>query len=120
MPKRILTIGHCSYDHNNIAKTLKKHFDVELDAADTAEDATQAISQKSYDLILINRLFDSNSGSGIELIRKLKPTTSTPMMLISNYPDAHQEAITHGAVPGFGKKMVGKPTMLEVVKDYLK
>lgn len=120
MPKRVLSIGNCNYDHGNISKALKKHFDVELDAADSSEAATDAIRENHYDLILVNRLFDANGESGIELIRKLKPAVQSPFMLISNFPESHAEAIAAGAVQGFGKKMVGKPEMLQVVESFLK
>ena len=120
MPKRVLSVGNCSSDHANITKALKKHFDVELDAVASAKAATDAVQHRQYDLILVNRLFDANGESGIDWIRMLKPSLQSPIMLISNYPEAHAEAIAAGAVQGFGKKMVGKPELVAVVDPYLK
>ncbi len=120
MPNRILSIGNCSYDHGNISAALQKNFAVEIHTADTAEEAAKALGEAHFDLILINRIFDTNGDSGIDLITKLKPTTKAPMMLISNMPEYQQEAIAAGAVPGFGKTQVGKPAMIEAVREYLK
>lgn len=119
MAKHVLSIGNCGYDHGNLVKALQKQFNVELDAAATAAEAMEAVAGKTYDLIVVNRLFDLNGDSGIELIKKLKPTVKSPMMLISNYPEAQEEAMAVGAVKGFGKKVVGKPGLVEVVGEYL-
>ncbi|MFT3881664.1 MAG: response regulator [Gemmatales bacterium] len=120
MPKRVLSIGNCGYDHSTLSSALQKHFDVEIYAAETAQEATQAVTDAQFDLIIVNRLFDINSESGIELIRKLKPTMKTPMMLLSNYPEYQHEAVAAGAVQGFGKTHVGKPEMVQAVEQYLK
>jgi len=120
MPKRVLSIGNCGYDDSTITAALRKNFTVEMHTVGTAEEANQAVKEGRFDLIVVNRLFDSNGDSGIELIKKLKPTVKAPMMLISNYPEYHQEAVAAGAVMGFGKKQVGKPAMIEVVGEYLR
>jgi two-component system chemotaxis response regulator CheY len=120
MANRILSIGNCSYDHSTLAAALKKNFQVDVHAVETADEATKAVKESPFDLIVVNRLFDRNGESGIELIKRLKATMKTPMMLISNYPEYQEEAVAAGAVPGFGKKQVGKPAMLEVVGEYLK
>lgn len=120
MPKRILSVGNCGYDFSTLSSALQKNFDVEMQAAETAMEATQAIKQGEFDLILVNRLFDSTGESGIDLIKKLKATVKAPMMLISNYPESQQEAVASGAMPGFGKKQLGKPAFVEVVGEYLK
>jgi len=85
MPKRILCIGNCSYDVHLLAAALKKNFEIEMREAETAVEASQAVSHGEFDLIMVNRLFDSTGESGIELIKKMKPIVKTPMMLISNY-----------------------------------
>lgn len=120
MPKRVLSIGNCSYDHSTLSAALAKNFQVEMHAADTAADATEAVKHGPFDLIVVNRLFDSNGESGIELIKQLKETVKAPMMLITNYPEYQQEAVAVGAVPGFGKGQVGKPALIEIVGEYLK
>lgn len=120
MPKQVLSIGNCGYDFSTLSAALQKNYQVELQSVNTAKEATKAVKEAQYDLIVVNRLFDVNGESGIELIKKLKPTVKTPMMLISNYPEYQQEAVAAGAVPGFGKTQVGKPALLEVVGEFLK
>lgn len=120
MPKHILSVGNCSYDYSTLSQALKEKFDVALQNADTAHDAEKAIANHQFDLILVNRLFDINQDSGIALIKKLKDQKlSTPLMLISNFPESQTEAVSVGAVRGFGKNAVGKPEMLELVGKYL-
>ncbi len=120
MAKRVLSIGNCGYDHGNLSSALGKHFDVELISAESVKEATAAVARDQFDLIVVNRLFDSTGESGIELIRKFKETVQSPMMLISNYPEYQQQAMDAGAVPGFGKTQVGKAELVKVVEEYLR
>jgi len=121
--KRVLNVGQCNYDHGNITEALTSRFDVEVVPVHDAEEATSQASRGGYSLVLINRIFDRDGTSGVELIRTLKSnpdTASIPVMLVSNFSDAQAEAIGLGAVPGFGKANVGKPAMLESVEPFLK
>lgn len=57
-------------------------------------------------LLLINRVIDGDfeSTSGVRLIEELSQMSDPPlMMLISNYPEAQNEAVAAGAIRGFGK-----------------
>lgn len=58
-------------------------------------------------LVLVNRVFDMDGASGMELISQLKSKESEfagiPVMLVSNYEKSQAEAIANGAIPGFGK-----------------
>lgn len=120
MPKRILSIGNCGYDDGNITAALNRHFEVEVQSADTVADAVKAVGNGSFDLLLINRIFDGSGESGIDLIKSLNGTVKTPMMLISNYSESQQEAVSAGAVAGFGKTHIGSKSMIELVGKYLK
>jgi two-component system chemotaxis response regulator CheY len=122
MAKRILTVGHCGYDHGNIAAVLQKHFDAAVDRVDSATEAVTSLQQAHYDLVLVNRVFDANGDSGLKLINRLKADSTlknTPVMLISNYPDAQADAQAAGALPGFGKKQIGKSQLVEHFKQFL-
>lgn len=121
MAKQVLSIGNCSYDFSTISAALEKNFSVEMHAVDDAAAAVQVTKTQKFDLIVVNRLFDLNQDSGIDLIKKLRDAqVQSPMMLISNYPEYQQEAVAAGAVAGFGKQNVGKPEMLEAVGNYLR
>ena len=120
--KRVLSVGQCWADHGSIARTLKKEFGTEVDAADEAAAALERLRKGGYSLVLVNRVFDSNGASGMDLIKKVKsdPTLqSVPIMLVSNYDDAQFEAAAAGAMPGFGKSSLGRPQMLERIRPFL-
>lgn len=120
--KRVLSIGQCAADHWAISRTLQLHFDADVTDVDSVTQALQQLNQQNFDLILVNRLLDSDGSSGLEVIRTLASepgVPSTPIMLVSNYPDAQQQAVQIGAVPGFGKASLMQPAMLAAVKPFL-
>src|ERR1700730_1947792 len=120
--KRVLSVGQCAADHGSISWALQRAFGAQTSAAETAEEALAELRQRSFDLVLVNRIFDSDGSSGLELIRRVKsePALSQiPIMLISNYEDAQTQALAAGAVPGFGKASLGRPQMLERVGAFL-
>jgi len=113
---RVLSVGQCGFDHGTIAHTLKAEFGVEVVPAGTQSEAVAALQRGGFDLVLVNRVFDEDGGSGIDLIRTLKADpalSSVPVMLVSNYPDAQREAETLGALPGFGKAELRTPKAKE-------
>ena len=44
---------------------------------------------------------------------------SVPMMLVSNYPEAQQQAVASGALPGFGKNALGRPETMTALRAAL-
>lgn len=103
---RILSVGQCGFDHGSIARALKTEFGAEVVAVGTHSEAVATLQRGRFDLVLVNRVFDEDGASGIDLIRTLKadPVLSAlPVMLVSNYPDVQREAEALGALPGFGK-----------------
>ncbi len=120
--KRVLSVGQCGADHGGIARTLRQAFGAEVVPAEGADPAVKELRQKDYALVLVNRVFDADGGSGVDLIRRLKSEAalaSVPVMLVSNYDDAQKEAEAAGALPGFGKASLGRPQMLERLRPYL-
>ncbi|QDU80666.1 Response regulator receiver domain protein [Polystyrenella longa] len=104
--KRILDIGQCNYDHSNITRFLESHWEVEVDRTHGWTDTERLLSANKYDLILVNRLMDQDHTEGQAIIESLKSHeqySNMPVMMISNYADAQEEAVKAGAVPGFGK-----------------
>jgi CheY-like chemotaxis protein len=119
---RVLSVGQCWADHGSIAKTLKKEFGSDVDQAESAEAALDRLRKGVYSLLLVNRVFDADGGSGVDLIKRVKsdPQLQTvPVMLISNYDDAQAEAVAAGAAVGFGKAALGRPQMVERLKPFL-
>ena len=120
--KKILSVGQCAMDTGSIARLVRGTVGAEPVAVDTAAEALEQARAGGYALVLVNRVFDADGGSGLELIRALKAdpaTASLPVMLVSNYADAQAEAIAAGAVPGFGKAALGKPETAARLKALL-
>ncbi len=106
MAKRVLTVGHCDFDHGSISRLLRDRFGAETDSIEKIADALAALKQHRADLVLVNRVFEFTGEDGIELIRQMKADPSLieiPVMLVSNFADAQASAESAGAVPGFGK-----------------
>lgn len=121
MSKTVLNIGQCQYDHGRISRELAAAFDVRVDGVDTASQALAAAAKQRYDLILINRVLDADGSSGLDLLRQLRERSeeSAPVMLVSNYSDAHDSAVALGGVRGFGKADLGMNVVRECVEPYL-
>jgi CheY-like chemotaxis protein len=107
--KRVLSVGQCGADHAAIAGLLRE-LDAEVVPADSAEEALALLRGGEYDLVLANRVFD-RGGSGLDFITRLKDGDfkDVPVMLVSNYEDAQQQATARGALLGFGKAALDEP-----------
>jgi len=107
--KRLALIGHCGFDSGSLAQFAQ---DIAPEAEVVRINDQAGLDKVADDqtLLLINRVLDGRfdiGGSGIELIQSLaKREDAPPMMLISNYEDAQQEAEAAGALPGFGKSQI--------------
>jgi two-component system chemotaxis response regulator CheY len=113
--RRVLSIGQCGADHGALARTFRQHFGAEVVSASDAAEARTLLDEEHYDLILVNRILDSDGTSGMEIIKKLKgeeTISAVPIMLVSNHEEAQREAMDHGAVAGFGKGSLGQPQMI--------
>jgi two-component system chemotaxis response regulator CheY len=120
--KHVLSIGQCGADHGSISRTFQQHFQARIVSADSADEALGLLRRESFDLVLINRVLDMDQTYGMEIIKQMKADeklAATPVMLVSNYDDAQREAVSAGALPGFGKASLGQPQMLARVRDVL-
>jgi two-component system, chemotaxis family, chemotaxis protein CheY len=119
--KRVLSVGQCEADHRKIVRTLQP-FDVEVVPADTTEKALAKLREGSFALVMVNRVYDADGSSGLELIRRIKGDPAlrdVPVMLVSNHDDAQREAVAAGAAPGFGKSALYGPLVAERVRPFL-
>jgi two-component system, chemotaxis family, chemotaxis protein CheY len=120
--KRVLSVGQCGADHYGISLTFRQAFGAEVEAASTEAEALRLLRQETFALVLVNRVFDADGASGVDLIRQVKADEvlrAAPMLLVSNYADAQREAVEAGAEPGFGKAELGRPEMLGRVRPFL-
>lgn len=89
--------------------------------ADDQKELTDALEQ-GIDLALFNREleygFDENQG--VRVIQSLKEShPKLRMMLVSNFPEAQEAAKLAGALPGFGKREIGSPRVVQLLKEAL-
>lgn len=122
MPKRVLDVGQCNPDHSSISRMLNEHFDVEIVRAHVESDALAAMNGSHFDLVLINRKLDQDYSDGLNIVRSIRSDenlSKTPVMLVSNYPEAHEAAVRAGALHGFGKAELGSPEVIERLRTVL-
>jgi CheY-like chemotaxis protein len=114
-------VGQCEADHRKIVRTLQA-FHVEIVPVDTTDEALAQLRKQPFALVLVNRVYDADGSSGLELIRRVKGDAAlhtVPVMLVSNHDDAQTEAEQAGAVPGFGKAALYGPLVAERVRPFL-
>lgn len=120
MSKQVLNVGQCGFDHASITEFLRSHFDVSVTAAADESEALSALQHQSFDLVLVNRKFDRNGADGVAFIRTLcNDGNSPPVMLVSNFPEAQDDAVAAGARPGFGKSDYGNAEAIDRLSNVL-
>jgi two-component system chemotaxis response regulator CheY len=123
MPKTVLLVGHCGPDSSYLRMIVKKAAgDVSIISADDSRELTQALETSNPDLVLLNRElgYGFDPGTGVEtiaILSRAQPNLKT--MLVTNYPDVQQAAVAAGALPGFGKRELGTPRVLQVLREAL-
>jgi two-component system, chemotaxis family, chemotaxis protein CheY len=122
MSKKIALVGHCGPDSSYLRMTVAKAGrDFQVVSADDDAELKQQL-EDGVDLLLLNRELDYgfDERTGVALIQRIRaayPNVKT--MLVSNYPDAQQAALQAGALPGFGKRELGSPRVLELIRAAL-
>ena len=122
MPKKVVLVGHCGPDSSYLRIAISKASkDIQILSADDENELSQILAQQP-DLLLVNRELEFGFAErhGVKLIEMLsKQKPPVKMMLISNFPEAQQEAVKAGAVLGFGKREVGTPKVTEILQAVL-
>jgi len=120
---RVVLIGHCGADQSMLSLAVRHAVGDEI-SIDMVNDGDELSAFALSDsLLLVNRQLDGQFGvdSGVQLIRQLCDQQDPPIaILISNYPDAQQEAIAVGAQRGFGKSQLGDPATLDLIRHAIK
>lgn len=120
--KTLLDVGQCDADHARIRDLFSRVAQTRVLRAHRLADAAEIARKNSVDLILVNRLLDKDGSPGLDVIRSLKQdpqTSEIPVMLVSNFPDAQHEAVSAGAVAGFGKNQLDDPGTLDRLRAAL-
>jgi two-component system chemotaxis response regulator CheY len=120
MPTTFLLIGHCGPDSAYLRHAVRSAVpDATILAADDDAELQHALAEK-IDLILLNRELGYGFAKpmGVDLIAELKQThPSIKTMLVSNYSEAQTAAVAAGSLPGFGKRELGKPHVVKMLRD---
>jgi len=122
MPARVLDVGQCDPDHAAISRLLQSRFGAEIVRACGLADTLDALRRAPFALVLVNRKLDADYSDGLEIIKAIKADPSVaavPVMLVSNYAEAHQEAVAVGALTGFGKAELTRPETEEKLRAVL-
>ena len=111
--RRVLDVGQCGHDHGMITRLLAG-FGARVDRVKSLEEANRALREARYDLVLVNRQLDADGSPGVDVVRAIKTDAdpalaAVPVMLVSNFPEAQEEAVAAGASPGFGKAELDAP-----------
>lgn len=120
--RRVVSVGQCHMDHGSIQRFLNRHFEVTVVPVATAEAALRELRQSPAALVLVNRQFDADGTEGLDFIQTLKADTAlspVPVMLVTNFPEYAQQAVSLGAVPGFGKAELNSPELPRRLEPYL-
>jgi len=112
-PRRVLDIGQCNHDHGLITRLLAG-FGAHVDRVQGLEEAKRALRKARYDLVLVNRQLDADGSPGVDVVRAIRSDadpalSAVPVMLVSNFPEAQEEAVSAGAALGFGKAELDAP-----------
>lgn len=110
--KTVLSIGQCRPDQAAISHYLTSHFGARVLTADLPTDAYELLRSQSIDLILVNRKLDADYSDGMEIVQHLCTDASTaeiPVMLVSNFAEWQEKAVSMGANYGFGKAELNRP-----------
>jgi hypothetical protein len=119
--KRIVLVGHCGPDAFAIRNAIQSFVPGAIVETATDEESA-ARAALSSDLLVINRMLDGDftSESGLELIRHFGfQSVGAKLMLVSNFPNAQEEAEAAGAIPGFGKKALYAESTRQRVREAL-
>lgn len=119
---RILSVGQCGFDHGNLSRALASRLNAQIIPVDTLDEALGKLRVGSYDLLLVNRITDLDGSPGLDLIRAVKADPNLagiPTMLVSDLAKAQDEAVSLGALPGFGKSAMHDPKTLSRIEASL-
>jgi CheY-like chemotaxis protein len=122
MSVKLLDVGQCVPDHAAIRRLVESNFDASVVQTDQLDDTLAALRSEPFALVLINRKLDIDYSEGMDILRAIKADSAlnaTPVMIVTNYAEHQQAAITAGAEPGFGKSHLGDPATLEKLARFL-
>ena len=118
---RILDVGECGFDGPRMQELWEETLGAKVDRVHTGDEALHHLKRGGYNIVLVNRVLAADGSSGLEVIKRLIDSgTNVPVMLVSDRPEAQDEAVELGAVRGFGKAALEDESTIVLVKQTAK
>lgn len=118
MSIRILDVGQCGFDGPRMERLWKTELGATVDRVASADEAVEKLAGARYDVVLVNRVLAADGGSGMDAIGRVREAApDVPVMLVSDIEDAQEQAVSLGAIRGFGKARLADPATVQLVQD---
>jgi DNA-binding NarL/FixJ family response regulator len=120
MPHSVILVGHCGIDGPRLQREIRSALpDTDVVRCNSTADLDR-YCEACADLFLVNREPVGFSEEGLDLIRRIhEANPALKVMLVSDYPDAQEQAVQAGALPGFGKSQFGFESLTDTVRQAL-
>lgn len=118
-PRTIVLVGHCTPDLYMLNAALSRYVPGSTIAIVNDSEVLQDYLNDNS-VLLVNRVLDGHfpTGSGVELIREICELEIKPLtILVSNLPEAQEQAVEAGAVQGFGKNALYDTQTAEILEN---
>jgi DNA-binding NarL/FixJ family response regulator len=120
MAHSVVLVGHCGIDGPQLQSELSRLPDVEVTRVNSPADLERTCRDGQADLLLVNREPVGFDEDGLAIVRQVaEQYPDTKVILVSDYPEAQEEAVKAGAMKGFGKSLMGSDELGEKVKEAL-
>src|SRR5215212_4929606 len=118
MAQTVVLVGHCGIDGPRLQSELSRLPDVEVTRVNSPADLEQTCRGGHADLLLVNREPVGFDEDGLSIVRQVaEKYPETKVILVSDYPEAQEQAVKAGAMKGFGKSLMGSEELRERVKE---
>ena len=116
----VVLVGHCGIDGPRLEKELSQGLPHARVLRVNSETDLKRCFDEGAELLLINREPVGFEREGLDLVREVcRERPEVKVMLVSDYSDAQEEAVSAGALKGFGKSKMGRGAVVETVKSAL-
>ena len=122
MSKILLDCGNCGPDFHSIRQMASNQFGASVIQSHGVEDTLEILRNQSVNLVTINRKLDRDYSDGLAVAIAIKADpelNSVPVMLVSNYDEHQETAISAGCVRGFGKLAVKDLATRHILEPFL-
>jgi len=98
------------------------HFGASVIQSHGVNDTLEILRKQSVNLVTINRKLDRDYSDGLDVAIAIKSDaelSSVPVMLVTNYDEHQETAMTAGCVRGFGKLAINDEATRHILEPFL-